>query len=74
MSNIDKIESNSNIIENPWALLKEYTDARIGLGRTGVSIPTSHSLAFQLAHAQAQDAVHLPLDVEDITQKLNNSN
>ena len=54
MNNIEKIDS--NIIENPWALLKDYTDARIGLGRSGVSIPTSHSLAFQLAHAQAQDA------------------
>lgn len=74
MSNIDKIESNSNIIENPWALLKEYTDARIGLGRTGVSIPTSHSLAFQLAHAQAQDAVHLPLDVEYVIEQLGNIN
>lgn len=74
MSNIDKIESNSNIIENPWALLKEYTDARIGLGRAGISIPTSHSLAFQLAHAQAQDAVHLPLDIEHVIEQLGNIN
>jgi ethanolamine ammonia-lyase small subunit len=74
MSSIDKIESNSNIIENPWALLKEYTDARIGLGRAGISIPTSHSLAFQLAHAQAQDAVHLPLDVEYVLEQLGNIN
>lgn len=68
MNNIEKIDS--NIIENPWALLKDYTDARIGLGRSGVSIPTSHSLAFQLAHAQAQDAVHLSLDVENIVEQL----
>ena len=68
MNNIEKIDS--NIIENPWALLKDYTDARIGLGRSGVSIPTSHSLAFQLAHAQAQDAVHLSLDVENIAEQL----
>lgn len=74
MSSIDKIESNSNIIENPWALLKDYTDARIGLGRAGISIPTSHSLAFQLAHAQAQDAVHLPLDVEYVLEQLGNIN
>ncbi len=74
MSSIDKIESNSNIIENPWALLKDYTDARIGLGRAGISIPTSHSLAFQLAHAQAQDAVHLPLDVEYVIEQLGNIN
>ena len=31
MNNLQKIDSNSNIIENPWALLREYTDARIGL-------------------------------------------
>lgn len=72
MNNIEKIDS--NIIENPWAILKDYTDARIGLGRTGVSIPTSHSLAFQLAHAQAQDAVHLPLDVEYVIEQLENIN
>jgi ethanolamine ammonia-lyase small subunit len=74
MKNLENIDSNSNIIENPWALLREYTDARIGLGRSGVSIPTSHSLEFQLAHAQAQDAVHLPLDVEHIVEQLNNNN
>ena len=74
MNNLENIDLNSNIIENPWALLREYTDARIGLGRSGVSIPTSHSLEFQLAHAQAQDAVHLPLDVEYVVEQLNNNN
>lgn len=74
MKNLENIDSNSNIIENPWELLRDYTDARIGLGRSGVSIPTSHSLEFQLAHAQAQDAVHLPLDVEHILEQINNNN
>lgn len=74
MKNLENIDSNSNIIENPWALLRDFTDARIGLGRSGVSIPTSHSLEFQLAHAQAQDAVHLPLDIEHIVEQLNNNN
>lgn len=74
MKNLENIDLNSNIIENPWALLRDYTDARIGLGRSGVSIPTSHSLEFQLAHAQAQDAVHLPLDVEHIVEQINNNN
>lgn len=74
MNNLENIDLNSNIIENPWALLREYTDARIGLGRSGVSIPTSHSLEFQLAHAQAQDAVHLPLDVEYVVEQINNNN
>ena len=74
MNNIKKIDEIENIIENPWASLREYTDARIGLGRAGISIPTSHSLQFQLAHAQAQDAVHLPLDIEYVIEQLKNLN
>ena len=74
MHNIKKSNERGNVIKNPWAALREYTDARIGLGRAGVSIPTSHSLQFQLAHAQAQDAVHLPLDVETVIEQLENVN
>jgi ethanolamine ammonia-lyase small subunit len=51
------------VVSNPWHALREHTDARIALGRAGVSQPTAPQLAFQAAHAQARDAVHLPLDV-----------
>jgi ethanolamine ammonia-lyase small subunit len=58
------------VTHNPWRRLRRYTDARIGLGRAGVSLPTSELLAFQLAHAQAQDAVHFPLDIEALRRFL----
>lgn len=58
------------VIANPWRTLRRYTDARIGLGRTGVSQPTNEQLSFQLDHARARDAVHTPLDVAALTQAL----
>jgi ethanolamine ammonia-lyase small subunit len=44
------------------ARLRAFTPARVGLGRTGVSQQTRDVLAFQLAHAQARDAVHARMD------------
>ena len=57
--------------QNPWLQLRRLTPARIALGRTGTSMPTSAQLDFQLAHAQARDAVHLPFDHAAISAQLN---
>jgi ethanolamine ammonia-lyase small subunit len=62
------------VVDNPWRRLREFTDARIGLGRTGISLPTQELLAFQLAHAQAKDAVHLALDVDNVLVQLQRDN
>jgi ethanolamine ammonia-lyase small subunit len=55
---------------NAWHGLRKFTDARIALGRTGDSQPTRAVLEFGLAHAQARDAVHVPMDAADIETQL----
>ncbi len=53
-----------------FAQLREFTAARIGLGRTGSSIPIKESLAFNLAHAHARDAVYSELNVDKLGETL----
>jgi len=53
-----------------WVALRRFTQARIALGRAGHAVPTRELLDFQLAHAQARDAVHFPWDIDAFAGQL----
>jgi ethanolamine ammonia-lyase small subunit len=55
---------------NPLTTLRNYTSARVSLRRTGVSLATSEILDFQLAHAEARDAVKAELDPKRLSDRL----
>ena len=58
---------------DPWVALRSHTPARIALGRSGNSLPTHEVLRFAAAHAQARDAVHVPLDRQLLAEQLHAS-
>ncbi|UFH56844.1 ethanolamine ammonia-lyase subunit EutC [Spirosoma sp. KNUC1025] len=64
----------TGVDSDEWEMLKAYTNARIALGRTGVSIPLRESLQFKLAHAHAKDAVYSQLNCEELQAILAISN
>jgi len=65
-----KLANDPAVISNAWDSLKQFTPARIALGRAGISLPTRASLDFQLAHALARDAVNIPIDFSELEQSL----
>jgi ethanolamine ammonia-lyase small subunit len=56
--------------QDQWSLLRTFTEARIALGRTGVSMPIQESLSFKMCHANARDAVHEKMDPHLLIEQL----
>jgi ethanolamine ammonia-lyase small subunit len=63
-------QKKTGLESDEWDALKAYTDARIALGKTGVSIPLRESLRFRLAHAHAKDAVYSRLNIASLEDDL----
>jgi ethanolamine ammonia-lyase small subunit len=61
---------NALVTPDPWQRLREATPARIALGRSGGSLPTSEWLAFRAAHAAARDAVHNEFDANGLAAEI----
>ena len=60
----------TRLVRTTPATLRDLTAARVSLHTTGDSIATDELLKFQLAHAQARDAVHASLHLPSFAQRL----
>lgn len=62
--------ANDGAAQEIWSVLRQSTQSRIGLGRSGDGLPTNRVLEFNTAHAAARDAVHTPLDAEALAGRV----
>lgn len=69
MNNSQPLQQN-----DAWSSLKKLTPARIGLGKTGISVPAKEMLQFKMDHAHARDAVFSLLDIEKLLTELQSFN
>jgi ethanolamine ammonia-lyase small subunit len=53
-----------------WARFRAATPARIGLGRSGDAVRTDALLDYQLAHAQARDAINRGVDFAALAERI----
>ena len=58
------------IHSDDWQFLRQYTPARLALGRSGHSLPTRALLDLNLDHARARDAIYATFDKEELAQQL----
>jgi ethanolamine ammonia-lyase small subunit len=65
---MDKLKQTDKVTSLEF--LEAYTAARLAIGNTGTAIPTKASLDFNLAHANARDAVYSAMDADQLTQQL----
>lgn len=64
---MDEIKAGETPHDESLQGLRQFTAARIGIGRTGASIPLGQSLELKLAHAHARDAVYSELDIDKLS-------
>ncbi len=64
------MSDSGDLTRDPWAKLREFTQARIGLGRAGDAMPTQDLLTFQLDHAHARNAVKGSVDFTTLARRI----